>query len=88
MNTFFKHKTIQQYTWNARGQSPIIDYFILNRKTAVVFLEVRAYTGADIHSDHYLAIKTINIKARWVEINKAESDKTEWKVYLLQEESV
>jgi len=33
MNTFFKHKEIYKFTWEARGHNPIIDYFITNMKT-------------------------------------------------------
>ena len=30
MNTFFKHKEIHKFTWEARGRKSIIDYFITN----------------------------------------------------------
>jgi len=32
MNTFFKHKEIHKFTWEARGHKSIIDYFITNMK--------------------------------------------------------
>jgi hypothetical protein len=28
MNTFFKQREIHQFTWEARGQKSIVDYFI------------------------------------------------------------
>jgi hypothetical protein len=28
MNTFFKHKEIHKFTWEARGYKSIVDYFI------------------------------------------------------------
>jgi len=54
MNTFFKHKEIRKFTWEARGNKSIIDYFITNMKISKVIQEVRVYRSNEIESDHYL----------------------------------
>jgi hypothetical protein len=36
MNTFFKHKEIHKFTWEARGYKSIIDYFITNIKASKI----------------------------------------------------
>ena len=33
MNTFFKHKEIHKFTWEARGHKSFIDDFVTNLKT-------------------------------------------------------
>ena len=41
MNTFFKHREIHKFTWEARGHKSIIDYFIRNMKTSKVIKDIR-----------------------------------------------
>jgi len=43
MNTFFKHKEIHKFTWEARGYKSINDYFITNMKTSTVIQDIRVY---------------------------------------------
>ena len=43
MNTFFKHKVIHKFTWEARGHKSVIDYFITNMKTSKVIQDIRVY---------------------------------------------
>jgi len=45
MNTFFKHKEIHKFTWEARGHKSIIDYFITNMKASKVIQDIRVYRG-------------------------------------------
>lgn len=54
MNSFYKHKDIQIYTWSACNSKTVTDYFIENRKLPELFLEVRFYRGSDIGLDHFL----------------------------------
>ena len=54
MNTFFKHKEIHKFTWEARGHKSIIDYFITNMKTSKVIQDIRVYRSNEIDSGHYL----------------------------------
>lgn len=42
MNSFFKHKNIHTYTWQARGSQSIIDYVICNQKLFSFVLDVKA----------------------------------------------
>jgi hypothetical protein len=41
MNIFFKHKECHKFTWEARGQKSIIDYFITNMKTSKLIQDIR-----------------------------------------------
>jgi len=41
MNTFFKHKEIHKFTWEARRVKSIVDYFITNMKTSKVIEDIR-----------------------------------------------
>jgi len=65
MNTFFKHKEIRKFTWEARGNKSIIDYFITNMKISKVIQEVRVYRSNEIESDHYLLCAKVNFQTRW-----------------------
>ena len=48
MNTFFKHKEIHKFTWEARGHKSIIDYFITNMKTSKVIQNIRVYRSNEL----------------------------------------
>jgi len=66
MNTFFKHKEIHKFTWEARGHKSIIDYFITNMKTSTVIQDIRVYRSNEIDSDHYLLCAKVNFPPRWL----------------------
>jgi hypothetical protein len=66
MNTFFKHKEIHKFTWEARGQKSIIDYFITNMKTSKVIQDTRIYRNNETDSDHYLLCAKVNFPPRWL----------------------
>jgi hypothetical protein len=36
INTFFKHKNIHKFTWSARNSRSVIDYVLVNKKTATL----------------------------------------------------
>jgi hypothetical protein len=59
-NSFFRYKDIHRYTWAARGQWSITEYFLGNEKIAV-----RAYRGYDITTDHDILTAKIHMKTRW-----------------------
>lgn len=88
MNSFFKHKPAHTYTWEARGQKSIIDYFLANEKTATLFNDTRVYRGTNVHTDHYFLEAKVRILAKWVKNKKLTILEQKWKVELLQEESV
>ena len=73
MNTFFKHKEIHKFTWEARGHKSIIDYFITNMKTSKVIQDIRVYRSNEIDSDHYLLCAKVNFPPRW--LNKSKKKK-------------
>jgi len=66
MNTFFKHKEIHKFTWEARGHKSITDYFITNMKTSKVIQGIRVYISNEIDSDHYLLCAKVNFPPRWL----------------------
>ena len=62
--TLFQHKTIHKYTWtspdgNIHNQ---IDHVLINGKWRKSLLDVRAFRGADLGSDHELVIAKIQLK--------------------------
>lgn len=88
-NTFFKHKDNHKYTWSERGTRTIIDYVLVNAKTAALVEDTRVYRGADISSDHFLVLSKIKILRRWITTKKSEKIfKETFKVNLLTEDSV
>ena len=42
MNTFFKHKEIHKFIWEARGHKSIIDYFITYMKSSKVIQDIKS----------------------------------------------
>ena len=62
--TLFQHETIHKYTWtspdgNIHNQ---IDHVLINGKWRKSLLDVRAFRGADLGSDHELVIAKIQLK--------------------------
>ena len=71
INTFFKHKEIHKFTWEARGHKSITEYFITNMKISKVIQDIRVYSSNGIDSDHYLICTKVNFPPRWLnECNK------------------
>ena len=66
MNTFFKHKEIHQFAWEARRHKSIIDYFIANIKNSKVIQDIRVYRSNEKDSDNYLLCAKVNFPARWL----------------------
>jgi len=64
MNTFFKHKEIHNFIWEARGHRSVIDYFITNMKTSKVIQDVRVYRSNEMRSDHYLLCAKLSFPPR------------------------
>jgi hypothetical protein len=54
MNTFFKHKEIHKFTWEARGYKSIVDYFITNAKALKTIQDIRVCRRNGLDTDHYL----------------------------------
>ena len=63
-NTLFKHKRIHKMTWTSPDGNTRngIDYVCISRRWRSSLLDVRAYRGADVSSDHNLLVAKIRIK--------------------------
>jgi hypothetical protein len=66
MNTFFRHKEIHKFTWEAKGHKSIIDYFITDMKNSKVIQDIRTYRSNEIDSDDYLLCAKVNFPPRWL----------------------
>ena len=53
-NSFYIHKDIHNYTWEARGTKSIIDYIIINDRLKSNIEYTRVFRGSEIDSDHKL----------------------------------
>ncbi|XP_068082623.1 craniofacial development protein 2-like [Anabrus simplex] len=53
-NTFFKHKDIHRYTWEARGTRSIIDYILTDFEFRRSVRDERVFRGYFEDTDHYL----------------------------------
>jgi hypothetical protein len=82
-NTFFKHKDIHKFTWSARNCSSLIDYVLVNKKTATLA------EGTRFFAVHVLVAAKLAMSGRW---RKKHSTKTRegktFKVHLWKEESI
>jgi len=53
-NSFYRHKDIHKFTWEARGTKSIIDYVIINDRLKSNIEDTRVFRGSEIDSDHKL----------------------------------
>ena len=53
-NSFYRHKDIHKFTWEARGTRSIIDYIIINDRLKSNIEDTRVFRGSEIDSDHKL----------------------------------
>jgi len=53
-NSFYRHKDIHKFTWESRGNKPIIDYIIINDGLKSNIEDTRVFRGSEIDSDHKL----------------------------------
>ena len=60
-NSFFKHKNIHRYTWEARGTRSIIDYVITDQELRKAVRDTRVFRGFFDDTDHYLICSEIAI---------------------------
>ena len=53
-NSFYRHKDIHKFTWEARGTGSIIEYVIINDRLKNNIEDARVFRGSEIDSDHKL----------------------------------
>ncbi|XP_058612499.1 uncharacterized protein LOC131527427 [Onychostoma macrolepis] len=77
-STLFKHKDIHKIMWisNDHKTQTQIDHIAIGPRWRTPCLQdVRVYHGADICSDHHLAIAKFKVKLRW---KKKKDSKPQW----------
>ena len=76
--TVFPHRKIHKVTWSSpdsRTKNQMIDNFTISRRWQRTLQDVRAYSGADVGSDHILVIE--KLKAKIQSIRKSELQKNQ-----------
>jgi len=53
-NSFYRHKNIHKFTWEARWTRSIMDYIIINVRLKNNIEDIRVFRGSEIDSDHKL----------------------------------
>ena len=92
-NSFYRHKDIHKFTWEARGTRSIIDYIIINDRLKSNIEDTRVFRGSEIDSDH----KLVESKFKFFTHAKHSHNKMDktiykkppaFKVHLLEQESM
>jgi hypothetical protein len=91
-NTFFIHKNIHKYTWEAKGTKSTIDYIIINNKLNDNIKDTRVFRGSEIDSDDMLVESRLEFTKRNT-YNKRKKEKESiinkhFKIHLLEQESI
>ena len=92
-NSFYRHKNIHKFTWEARGTRSVTDYIIINDRVRSNIEDTRVFRGREIDSDH----KLVESKFKFLTHAKHRYNKTDkticknppaFKVLLLEQESI
>jgi hypothetical protein len=59
--TFFRHKNIHKFGWEARDTKFIIDYINNIEKLSTAMRDTRVFGGSEIETDHYLLQRKFKI---------------------------
>jgi len=92
-NSFYRHKGIHKFTWEARGTKSIIDYIIINDRLKGSIEDTRVFRGSEIDSDHKLVESKFKFLTH-AKYSHKKKDKTictkppAFKVHLLEQESI
>jgi len=92
-NSFYRHKDIHKFTWEAGGTKSVIDYIIINDRLESITEDTRVFRESEIDSDH----KVVESKFKFLthaKYSHKKKDKitytkpTAFKVHLLEQESI
>ena len=92
-NSFYRHKDIHKFTWEARGTRSIIDYIIINDRLKSNIEDTRVFRGSEIDSDNKLVESKFKFPTHATH-SYNKMDKTiykkppTFKVHLLEQESI
>jgi len=92
-NSFYRHKDIHKFTWEARGTKSIIDCIIINDRLKSNIEDTRVFRGSENDSDHKLVESKFKFLTHAKHSHKIK-DKTVYtkppafKVHLLEQESI
>jgi len=92
-NSFYRHKDIHKFTWEARWTVSIIDYEIINDRLKSNIKDTRVFRRSEIDSDHKLVESKFKFfthaKHSHIKMDKTIYKKTPaFKVHLLEQESI
>jgi len=76
-NSFYRHKDIHKFTWEARGARPIIDCIVINDRLKSNIEDTRVFRGSEIDSDH----KLVESKFKFLTHAKHSYNKTDKTIY-------
>ena len=91
-NSFYRHKDLHKFTWEARGTKSVIDYIIINDRLKSNIEYTTVFRGSEIDSDHKLVESKFKFLTHGKHIYR-KKDTTiytkppAFKVYLLEQES-
>jgi hypothetical protein len=76
-NSFYRHKDIHKFTWEASGTKSIIDYIIINDRLKRNIEDTRVFRGSEINSDH----KLVESKFKFLTHAKHSHNKNDKTIY-------
>jgi hypothetical protein len=65
-NTWFRHKSIHQYTWQRGDQKSMIDMVVYDERLRGHVRDTRVYRGAECDTDHYLVVSRVDLGRKWM----------------------
>jgi len=92
-NSFYRHKDINKFTWEARGTKSIIHYIIINDRLKSNIEDTRVFRESDIDSDYKLVECKFKFLTHAQHSHKIKNKTVytkppAFKVHLLEQESI
>ena len=76
-NSFYRHKDIHKFTWEARGTRSVIDHIIMNDRLKSTIEDTRVFRGSEIDNDH----KLVESRFKFLTYTKHSYNKTDKTIY-------